>query len=396
MVEIIKKNISIYGDAYDIFTREENELLDSILSDKKVISKKYLNAMISYIDTYLGNDKDKHDILYASTLIVERKKIESLLETMGTTRYSQEDIKEMGISSCTIKTSLQRLWIQDKLNQFSGKKIKGGNFKTLPDFKKYGLLPGQHIYYFGAFTGWFTGKKYSFATHHFIYVYNGIIAEVGTQSVKDCKPEEWTNKDLFDPRNYYKKKMNYFGLSTLTSSVKWARDNYGQTDMYVYNYTNDNDKSVVTARLGRTIALIGRWSYSLFLLSNNCENAANFISSGNSISSQTEVGARLFNGGLAMIERNLKLRSDIPECSDRRVYIERYLSKHGNPCLGDIAVDEEEEYLHYAGMGDNILKCTIDKKYCKDCEDVEVAEPILRKVCKTKAGTINILRDLYD
>lgn len=391
MAEILINNISISGDEYDNFTSEENELLDSILTDRKKISKKYLHAMVHYIDTYLDNDKDKQDSVYASTLTKERKKIASLLETIETTRYSQEDIKAMGISACTIKTSLQRVWIQDKINQFSGKKMKAGSFETLPDFKKYGLIPGQHIYYFGAFTGWVTGK-YSFATHHFIYIYNGIIAEVGTESVKDCKTEGWTMKGLLDPRNYYKKKMSYFGLSTLSASVKWARDNYGQTDMYVYNYTNDNDKSVISARMGRAITLIGKWSYSLLLLSNNCENAANFISSGNSISSQAELGARLFKGGLAMIERNLKLRSDIPDCSDRRVYAERYLSKKGNPCLGDIEFDEED--LHYGGFGEKFAKCAIDKKYCRDCEDVELAEPVLRKVCKTKTGTINALRDL--
>lgn len=74
MAEILINNISISGDEYDNFTSEENELLDSILTDRKKISKKYLHAMVHYIDTYLDNDKDKQDSVYASTLTKERKK----------------------------------------------------------------------------------------------------------------------------------------------------------------------------------------------------------------------------------------------------------------------------------------------------------------------------------
>ena len=70
---------------------------------------------------------------------------------------------------------IQTKEVEDYMNVVIEKADRTPNFLKSSDFKKFGLLPGQQIAYSGGF-------GLDSVTHHGVYIGNGIVAEVASQS----------------------------------------------------------------------------------------------------------------------------------------------------------------------------------------------------------------------
>jgi hypothetical protein len=421
---------------------ETSKTLISILSEP--IDKNCLAIMKEYTEEYIETEKANKTLnleKYLPSIQADFVILTSILEKFDKKheKYTLESLKETGVTACTIKTGLQRKWLSTIIKKIR----KLTTLEKTDDFKKYGFFPGEHLFYYGAFTGRVT-RSVSPATHHFVYLYKGIVMEVGAE-IEDCigseqvamsgpvaeararayakiereaeaaaarsdtllgstarvtrdvlsKPGKLFDAFVLDPM--YKSKMNYFGFSTIYKSAVWMED-YGQTEFYGYDYGNNSDVDIVIKRLERAMLLIGRWSYSL-LGSNNCENAANFIALGHSLSTQScklDMAINsLYQLRLPIIdaartyEYDIITRSDIPQCVeaedgkyDESRYSNRYVTKKNKVCIGGLNI----------GLGIMHPNCKIDKEYCKHtgrkaCPETEtVTDKSMRKVCYYTKG----------
>lgn len=420
MDDLLKQRFRIITDFKSKFNTPEikeeceRELTSILESDE--ISIHCLNLMIESISQYCIQKQKLINKLHKELLQKDLQVINDLLGSFDVVslskskkrklRFTQQFLLDKGISHCTILTGLQRLWIE-KLSEHIARNVT--DITTTEDYKRYGLIPGQHLFYYGAFTGTVTGI-HSFATHHFVYVGKGLILEVGTDLVKGCldvdtmpklQPKTLIQK-LLNPRSY-KNLMSYFGLSTITNAVKWA-EMYGQRSFYIYDYPNDKNIDVIVRRLQRGEELIGKWNYSLFLVSNNCENAANYISLGRSISSQACLSDMLSSSLQSIIskvpfmsseqkqivetgilspitfEHELKYLTDIPTCDKHNSYANRYVTKKNYICEGLPTFLRDE----YGAIIES--SCRVDPNTCatcpKDFEDEVNPDEGSYKVCK--------------
>lgn len=418
MTDLLKQRFRIITDFKSKFDTPEIKAesegeLNKILS-KEIVSIECLNLMVESISRYCVQDEKYINKEHKKVLEKDLEVINEFLGSYKTLKqkkdvsFKKETLLEKGISLCTILTGFQRLWIE----QWSKHLAQNvSDITDTDDYKRYRLIPGQHLFYYGAFTGTVTGK-HSFATHHFVYVGKGLILEVGTDLVKGCldvhtnpriQPQTLLEK-FTNPRSY-KNLMSYFGLSTIVNAVKWA-EKYGQNSFYIYEYPNDKNIDVIVRRLQRGEELIGKWMYSLFLLSNNCENAANYISVGKSLSTQACLGDMIANAlqnimskvpfmsstqkeiveegffSPLAFETELKFMTDIPTCDKMNSYADRYISNNSHICIGSPDVDQDIE------TGDIIdSKCKIDKSTCETCiKEYDDIDPFKQssKVCRHK------------
>ena len=402
------KSIDFTRYSTDEMRTSTREVLDQVL--EQTIDAHCVREMFDYTEHYMKLHRKRPELgleKYLGTITKDNEILRTILDMDKP--INAEELS--GISSCTIKTGLQRLWIV-KIKELIQKYKK---LRSTKDFQKFRLLPGQHLFYYGAFTGRLTGKA-STATHHFVYLYDGLIMEVGTPLIDGCRDVDDSAEEPSVPfyrkltQYLYKGTMSYFGFSTLYESTKWAKD-YMQDTFFVYNYGNDADIKVVTARLERARSMIGKWTYSL-LASNNCENAANYISIGESLSTQAcaldtlistiETASKVkikipYIGALGIPkidytrshEYDLRSKAEIPRCSkENKTYANRYISDNDYICIGGLN----------RGLGIEKPTCNVDKKYChrgKDCPDsdyVSYQEPY--KVCIGKKAKKNYLKFL--
>lgn len=407
----------------DIFrTRKVREEVTQTLQAvfTQVIDKQCFKLMLEYIDTYLGQKNPnliRED--HKAVLINDRSILDDIMKkstrrsARGAVRFSNKSAQELmaaGVSQCTIQTGQERRWVLRIREEVI---TKGLDVTKTEDYKRYRLIPGQHLFYYGAFTGAFAPSSLNFATHHFIYLYNGLILEVGAEFAPACidaKTQSYSVLDMLrNPRRAaYKNSMSFFGISTIYESVdKWA-EAYGQDKFFMYEFPNDTSLGVIRNRLSRAVEIIGKWSYSLFLQSHNCENAATYISVGEDVSTQSCVSDLALNSISAMLnkipfvssskkgyvtpgplykattEYDLKLSAEVPNC-DGRSYAERYVSDNNYICKGSPFIDDE--YLLTSS-------CYVDPKLCKsaDCPKTDhVSSDKQRNICRRGKGTYIIL-----
>lgn len=355
---------------------------------KQPIKKKCINLMLDYTENYIKMYRDHPEVervKYIDTIIEDNEILKKVSQSPQRI-FTVDELVEYGITICTIKTGLQRLWI----NHIKSIVRSIKHYKNSGDYKRYKLLPGQHLFYYGAFSGRLT-RSMSPATHHFIYLYNGIIMEVGTEKIEGCRDIDPLARRpsislLGQLKQYlYKGAMSYFGFSTIQSSVRWARD-YGQDTFYVYTMHNDSDKTVINSRLTRASSSIGKWPYSL-MGSNNCENAANYINVGESLSTQACAldTVTAITKALKIVpeieytrthEYDLRSKAELPKCvRGDGAYVERYLTDKGQVCRGGLS----------RGFGIFKAMCNIDPRYCESCEETgPVTDTKTHKVCVDK------------
>jgi hypothetical protein len=145
------------------------------------------------------------------------------------------------------------------------------DFRETDDYKTYGLIPGQQIYYNKAFN-----LPVPWATHHAIYLYDGLVIE-GSAGPKICKKI---------PRNkWWALKDQIIGLETLEHFLDVAKKR--KSAIYTVYTLQDTDKKTIIDRLKRAREVLGVWDYDL--LTNNCEGVANYISYGTKKSHQTRL-----------------------------------------------------------------------------------------------------------
>lgn len=404
--------------------KESDDELQKILS-QETITPECLELMIEYIALY-NSREDKFKNEKHTKVLQKDLEILNAVKEIEDREITKQLLLDLGVSLCTILTGFQKKWINqwsEEISQYKNKYIEKS-----PDYKRYNLLPGQHMFYYGAFTGIYT-KKLSPATHHFVYLGKGLIIEVGTDKITGCldtdivpkkeKEEEekedslwergkkWVSSLSYDPRMTYKPKMSYFGISTLPNAAIWATK-YGQSAFFVYEYPNDASKKIMRSRLERGRKIIGKWMYSLLFLSNNCENAASYVSHGISKSTQACVSDMLFNSIQSIVnlpssvvnliggnptsvvntgvftsrnsEEDLKFSAEIPTCNSSGSYSPRFVTKKNYICkglpyiTGDITSDWQTD-------------CKIDLSTCQRCEkeqlyEDEVTDNKPKKICE--------------
>ena len=124
-------------------------------------------------------------------------------------------------------------------------------FRATSDYRKYGLTPGQGIFYKGVI-----GDR----MHLAVYLYNGLIIEVGS-APKSCKKNTgWMT--------------SYFGLNSLEEFVNYG-ENVRKSPVYKINTGKDTDSKTVLARLRRVLNTIGNQDFRLF--TNNCIPTTNYV-----------------------------------------------------------------------------------------------------------------------
>ena len=289
-------------------------------------------------------------------------------------------------NKCILRVAQQRKWLSDKIKTLS--KFKG-DFRDREDFKKHGILPGQHLKYWGAF-------KASFSSHHFIYLDDGITAEVGPDEVPDCTVMTPGTFDEFGRMANlipWVNKMNYFGLSNLNGVLHWTKlyEQYGANGIEIVSYAADDEKETIIKRLRNTLDLLGPWDYELFgtsgLESNNCENAANLISVGTRKSAQSCVFQRISKyvtrSASTYTDMDIKLSVPLPLCSsgDR---VPKIFSKGGCPCHGnykkgyDLSTycNVSEKCVTGSKYGDGFVDYVDDTKPYRACK---ISESRVRK-----------------
>jgi hypothetical protein len=138
------------------------------------------------------------------------------------------------------------------------------------DYAKHNLFPGTQIFYTGAF-------NLGFLRHYGIYVWDGLIVEVGS-GPKDCKTRESHFAPTFTKQS--------FGFSRLDAFEEEAKKKQAGKPAGKVLTPSDGHISTIVDRLNRVIDLLGCWDYSLV---RNCQHAANYVTFGNFISQQAEV-----------------------------------------------------------------------------------------------------------
>jgi len=174
---------------------------------------------------------------------------------------------------------------------------EGVDIRDTPDFKRYGLIPGQEICHIGAFTGPLVRSKIgderyrqltaegqepqtikesimkvlASAKHCGVYIGGGMIAEVGGTFLV---PDSSYKKGYFVPKGAVQR----FCLSTLADFKTRAEKTIG-TGLIVMESPIDNRIDVVLARLMRALHVMGDpLTYSL--VASNCQYFSGYVSFG--------------------------------------------------------------------------------------------------------------------
>lgn len=136
-----------------------------------------------------------------------------------------------------------------KLNNIS-------NFSLTNDYKKYGIYPGQQI-----------RRNFRKIFHHAgIYLYDGIIVEMGSGPYKCNKKISLLDPDL----------ITVIGLNTLHSFKIHSKKSFK-----IINTPNDNDPKIIKKRLKKLLQFIGKWKYSTS--NRTCVDVCNSITYNTSI-----------------------------------------------------------------------------------------------------------------
>lgn len=176
------------------------------------------------------------------------------------------------------------LWLEEKIEELAHLK----DFTKTEDYKHWGFLPGQQIYYGGAF-------GLSKLTHHAIYVHEGVVLEVGSGSTSECK----TGQNLFAFKD------QTYGFSTLKNFNQRAKKL--KSDVALLITENDTLPQTIFERLSRAKDLVGCYNYNI--VENNCQHAANYVSFGTKYSTQAKTAkivivSLLATGALAAYYKN--------------------------------------------------------------------------------------------
>lgn len=165
---------------------------------------------------------------------------------------------------CKLGIQNERQFIQDVISDIE--RNGGNNLADTEDFKKWGLLPGQPIFYRGAF-----GTQY--LSHYGVYVGKGIVAEVGMGPGACGKALEMKSSLIA------KQKAQSTGLNTLEDFVTRGRGGpSGREEIIFISSPDDAKKETAIERLKRIPNFIGEMSYNA--LTNNCEGFANAVAFG--------------------------------------------------------------------------------------------------------------------
>jgi hypothetical protein len=175
-------------------------------------------------------------------------------------------------STCTLDVNREHQLIDEIARNMTNRFIQS-------EKEKWKLVPGQQVFYGGAF-------NVRQAKHFGIYIGNGIIAEVGMGS-----------KHCVKPHSALKFKDQVYGLSTLENFGQRASARGG--DIGIVSTALDEDIPTILARLERVKQILGSWTYNIVL--NNCEHGANFVTSGKHESGQTQIGQTIFVRVVALL-----------------------------------------------------------------------------------------------
>jgi len=166
------------------------------------------------------------------------------------------NIAELSGEHCDIGVTIEKEYLRSTIAAVQESPYEPKNYK---DLKKWGMLPGQQLYYGGAF-----GRQE--LTHHGIYVGDGVVLEVG-QGPQQCKKVA---------RNTLGFKDQMTGLSTLTNFARRAEKQ--GSPIYILSTPEDDDRDTIIRRLERAEEVIGCTDYNI--LWTNCQHIANYITFG--------------------------------------------------------------------------------------------------------------------
>lgn len=179
---------------------------------------------------------------------------------------------------------IQRKEVEDYMDKVIKQATNTSNFLTSRDYEKFGLLPGQQIAYAGGF-------GLSSLTHHGIYIGNGIVAEVASQS---C-----LRKCLLNAYNF---NTLCFGLSTMADFAKRATEKNSPVYLFQHKGYEDSNPDLIRQRLNRVKQIVSaegnQWRQ--WILTHNCESAANYVSYGTMETRQGQVNVFTIAIAIAM------------------------------------------------------------------------------------------------
>jgi hypothetical protein len=175
------------------------------------------------------------------------------------------DLEEVLMAQyCDIGTTIEKQYIESVIDAVRNSPKNPESYRELKD---WGMLPGQQIYYGGAF-----GVEK--LIHHGIYLGDGVVLEVG-QGPQKCKKVS---------RNVLSFKDQMTGLSTLTNFARRARKQ--GSSIYILSTPEDADPETIIRRMERAQHVMGCTDYNI--LWTNCQHIANYISFGVRESSQAD------------------------------------------------------------------------------------------------------------
>jgi hypothetical protein len=361
LLEYLQKVITLMRMDLNLL-RKNQEYTDQISDLYSESGQRPANNFYSRNYSETNIKETNRQIKTVSNLLDARSSGPWIREAGGVLVISKKTLLEMGISLCNLSQAQAQFWV---LNVIKHLRDQPEDLSETEDFKLYGLYPGQQLKYYGAF-----GSRYS--THHFIYIYNGVISEVGADIIPDCKPLGPEDLSEFATgRAGYKTKMNYYGLSHLGNVVYWLQEQYKDTSeekVYLVSFGNDNIKKDIIKKLYRVVSIIGPWQYAL-IASNNCENASNFVSTGVSLSVQSCMLSG--QNKITADARAVVLGQEVPTCKSG-LLIPRVLSKNNCACIGDYFQDGKK------------FSCKTKANDCGGQDKDEVLNTDLQSVCYSK------------
>lgn len=223
--------------------------------------------------------------------------------------------------------AVQTKEIEDFIDILIDQANNTSNFLNTPDYKKYGLLPGQQIAYSGGF-----GLKE--VTHHGVYIGDGIVAEVASQScLRSCLANSLWNLNTL-----------CFGLSTLADFAKRAKNS--PILLYKHKGFDDSNPDLILKRLKRTKEIVSSegQNWRQWVLTHNCQSAANYVSYGKFETSQGQISvftifiATALNNGLGKVVKGYydkdtgrDIKSKNPNC-EQGTCMDRYITSKGCVC----------------------------------------------------------------
>lgn len=266
---------------------------------------------------------------------------------------------------------IQQKEVEDYMDKIINEADSVSNFTNTNDFKDFGLLPGQQIAYSGGF-------GLSSVTHHGVYIGNGIVAEVASQS---C-----LRKCLINAYNF---NTLCFGLSTLADFARRAEEKKSSVILYKHKGYDDTNPELIKKRLRRVKEIVSSegQSWRQWVLTHNCESAANYVSYGTmetkqgQLSAITIIIAYALNNGLGGVAKGYynkeigeihdptNLNCKRGTCIDRNITTTgcvcetdpKYSVRYGNYCYVDGKICKSEKNKDYRGIWGTILKT---KKMC--------------------------------